>query len=363
MSSADESYWADYNSLQRAKHQLLTSYLKAWFPILASGNGRVLYIDSHAGRGRHETGHPGSPILALNILLEHSARDRILANTECRFIFFENNPENFDFLNDEINSLGTLPIGIGVDSYDKDYESVLVHQIAQLHQSKQLLAPTFAFIDPYGFTLPMKLLNELLTFQRCELLINFMFRYVDMAVMNTADNSQNLDKLFGSNAWVSFRSIQDHNKRAEAILSLFSSNLQARHVTHLQMKGKNGSLKYVLIHATNNDKGRSKFKEAIWTVTPDGTFVASERHNPNQLVLIKPEPDLEPLKRELQSRFANKPLRMQQLYKWLIDTMYLEKHLHQAIRELHNAGLVTYSGYQGRFGFSKDPLMEFKHST
>lgn len=361
MNSTDEGYWTDYNSLQRAKHQLLTSYLNAWFPILAKWNGRVLYIDSHAGRGRHETGHPGSPILALKLLLGHSARNRILAQTECRFIFFENNAENFKSLKEEINSLGDLPDGVGVESYDKDYEAVLVHQIEQLRQKHQLLAPTFAFIDPYGFTLPVKLLNELLAFQRCELLINFMFRYVDMAVMGDADNSQNLGKLFGSDAWINLRSILNHDTRAQTTIDLFSRQLNARHVTHMQMRGKNGALKYVLIHATNNEKGRSKFKEAIWAVTPDGTFTASERHSPNQMVLVTPKPDLEPLKRELQQKFAGNPIRMQQLYKWLVDTMYLDKHLHQAIRELHKANLANYSGYQGKFSFGQNPLIEIKH--
>ena len=58
-----------------------------WFPILGSWSGRVLYIDCHAGRGRHDAGQEGSPILALRVLLEHSHLNRILNDTEVNFIY------------------------------------------------------------------------------------------------------------------------------------------------------------------------------------------------------------------------------------------------------------------------------------
>lgn len=360
MSSAGSTYWAEYDGLQWAKHQLLESYLEAWFPIMATRNGRILYIDSHAGRGRHETGHRGSPILALELLLNHSNRERILSNAQCQFIFFESNPENLALLREEVSALGGLPNRIKVTVLGGDYESVLIQQISHLRQSRQVLAPAFVFVDPFSFKLPIDLLNDLLGFPHCELLITFMFRYADMAVMGEADNSLDLDRLFGTNAWTDLRKIGDYDKRIEATLELLSHQLRAKHVTTMQMKGKNGSLKYVLIHASNNDKGRSKFKAAVWKVTPDGTFAVSERYNPNQLILINPEPDLEPLRRMLQLEYGGKSLQMEELYKWLLTTMYLEKHLHTVIRELRKANLVECRGYEGRFAFNKNPTLKFR---
>lgn len=360
--SADETYWEDYNSLQQTKHDLLDSYLKAWFPILATRNGRILYIDTHAGRGHHKTGQVGSPIRALKILLEHSARDKILSSAECQFIFFENDSESFQSLLKAIENLGVLPNRIKVNVYQNDYESILTKQVEILHQKHQRLAPTFAFVDPFGFTLPMRLLNQLLAFPKCELLINFMIRYVDMAIRGDADNSQNLDKLFGSNEWGEIRSISNYNTRIDKIMSLFSEGLKAKYVTHMQMRGKNGSLKYMLIHATNNNLGKTKFKEALWQVKPDGVFSAYERHNPAQMILIAPQPDLESLKRELQLQFGDKPMQMNNLYDWLVGTLYLNKHLHKAIGELHREELAIYSGYQGRFAFKNNPVIEIKAS-
>ena len=54
----DESpeYWAGYSNLQHVKHELIRRYLGGWFPMLGTWAGRVLYLDTHAGRGTYLTG-------------------------------------------------------------------------------------------------------------------------------------------------------------------------------------------------------------------------------------------------------------------------------------------------------------------
>jgi hypothetical protein len=48
--------------------------------------------------------------------------------------------------------------------------------LAYLEEQKANLAPTFAFVDPFGVKgLPMDLLRRLLLFDRCELLVYFDF--------------------------------------------------------------------------------------------------------------------------------------------------------------------------------------------
>lgn len=53
-----------------AKHEILRRYLNAWFPILGTYNGRVVFLDGFAGPGIYSQGEPGSPIVALRTLLE-----------------------------------------------------------------------------------------------------------------------------------------------------------------------------------------------------------------------------------------------------------------------------------------------------
>ena len=362
MTPTDDQYWTDYDGLQHAKHALLNRYLGGWYPILSSWYGRVLYIDCHAGRGRHQSGQEGSPILALKRLLEHREKDRILSSTEVHFVFFEIDQINYDELCSEVDALGTLPKNVYVHPYQEDYEAYLRGLIAELKSHGQQMAPAFAFVDPYGFKIPMDLLNQLLAFPRCELLINFMFRYVDMAI-RIPDQSTNMDELFGTHEWRKLVDIHDYKTRVKQTIRLYAEQLSAQYVTTMKKKKKNNAVKYVLIHATNHQKGRELMKGTLWAVTPDGTFTAHELHTPEQLVLLAPEPDLRLLKNNLSREFAGQTIRMEQLYEWLLDTLYLRKHLHQILREMRKEGMALFSDYDGSFAFKKNPCVEIKMIT
>lgn len=358
MSKAHDDYWEDYDGLQNAKHQLLKRYLGGWFPILSSWNGRVLYIDCHAGRGRHKTGQEGSPIIALQTLIKHHWRDSILNSTEVVFLFFENDKNNYQQLCSEIKVLKPLPKNIVVEVHDKDHEKILTKEIATIRAKGQQLAPSFAFLDPFGFRLSMDLIKDLLSFPKCEIMINFMYRFVDMA-MRHDPQSANLDRLFGTHMWKQLVDIEDPDERSRQTIQLFSNQLNAKYVRKLDMRATNGTLKYALLHATNHPKGLNLMKDALWNVTPDGSFYASERNSPDQLVLLTPEPDLEPLKDEIWREFAGKDVRVSRMYVWLEDKLFLEKHLRQVLGEYRKTRVVTFDGYSNRFGFNKNPVAHF----
>ena len=94
-------------------------------PELATWAGRVLYVDTHAGRGRHRSGEIGSPLVALKTLLDHSYRDKLLQKSEVRFLFIERDNENLVRLKAELNAIGGLPSGIHVDMRGGDSYAVL----------------------------------------------------------------------------------------------------------------------------------------------------------------------------------------------------------------------------------------------
>ena len=358
MAASDESYWAEYDGLQHAKHQLLRSYLGGWFPILSSWQGRVLYVDCHAGRGRHETGHEGSPILALRLLKDHRNRSQILSETEVNFYLFENNQRNFEQLEAEIAELGSLPSNMLVHPHQEDYQAHLEREFEGLRSQGRELAACFAFIDPYGFKISIDFINKILSFPATEVLVNFMYRFVNMAMTHDGQ-ARSMDTLFGSSAWRELGSIEDATERSNATISLFSSQLQAQHVTQMYMRGENNALKYALIHATNHRRGRELIKNAMWSVDPDGTFSASERATPDQPILIAPEPDLRPLEDALWNKFKGKSIETSKLDDWLLGELFLSKHLHKILRDYRNGGVVEASGYDGSFAFKKNPTFKF----
>ncbi len=360
--STDAQYWREYDGLQNAKHELLRKYLGGWLPILTSWSGRVTYVDCHAGRGRHADGHAGSPVLALKLLLEHTARERILAKAQVNYLFFEADKSNCAALREEIRALGALPPSIRISIHEQDYETELRGLLTGLRQRGQRLAPTFAFVDPFGFLIPMSLLNDLLAYDRCELMINFMYRYILLA-MPHANQAANLDLVFGSSGWRQFASIEDPQERSRAVIDFYTSQLNARYVTSMLMHSDNGALKYVLFHACNDRKGRNLMKSALWSITPDGSFSAHERRNPSQPVLIQPDADLRPLQHRLLSAFGGKTVRLKSIYTWLVDELFLEKHLHYVLNAWRKAGKITVSGFEGTFSFKKNPLIAFPTSV
>jgi three-Cys-motif partner protein len=71
----------------KAKHDLIR-YLDGWFPILGRFNRMVLFLDGFAGPGSYSESEMGSPLLAIEALLDHPLID-CFTKTEFVFLFCE----------------------------------------------------------------------------------------------------------------------------------------------------------------------------------------------------------------------------------------------------------------------------------
>ena len=99
-----------------AKHQILRAYLAAWFPILGSAHGRVIFVDGFAGPGEYMGGEPGSPLVALEAASVH--RDR-LSRRELMFLFIEEDAERHEHLEGVIaakQAAGEIPANFPLSS-------------------------------------------------------------------------------------------------------------------------------------------------------------------------------------------------------------------------------------------------------
>jgi len=159
----------------------------------------VVFLDGFAGPGVYDRGEPGSPVLALETLLDHSHLSR-MAECEFLFIFNEWNKDRYASLERVIEDLkqrhGGLPSNVKVGLYNKNFTD-LADSILQQIEGKNL-APTFAFLDPFGYKdTPMEVIKRLLSFDRCELFIYFDFnsamRFSTSGVVDTR-----FEALFGT---------------------------------------------------------------------------------------------------------------------------------------------------------------------
>jgi three-Cys-motif partner protein len=345
-------YWQEYTNLQKVKHDLIKTYLGGWFPKLGLWAGRIVYFDTHAGRGRHASGQYGSPLVALDALLNHSSRGRILAKSKVVFNFIERDGDNLQRLEEEIAQRGSLPPGITCQPVLADCFSLLDELVQWFKQPGRRPAPAFFFIDPYGFKVPGKLLRELMSFERVELFINVIWRELDMAMSQPDKMASTLDEVFDGDRWRAWARAADSDERAHRTIEGLKELTGARWATYIRMLGENGVTRYLLVHFTNHDAGRDLIKNYIWKACPDGGFYARKSDDPKQEYLIKPEPDLSPLRAWVLARL---PRRWKALEQELRETLWRVPHLNGVIRELHKAGTVGGRDYTGRFLPSANP--------
>jgi three-Cys-motif partner protein len=73
----------------RVKHLILQKYLEAWLPIMASHSGRIHFLDGFAGPGLYGGDEKGSPLIALETLINHPYFKKPLNHREVVLTFVE----------------------------------------------------------------------------------------------------------------------------------------------------------------------------------------------------------------------------------------------------------------------------------
>lgn len=327
-------------------------------------SGRIIYFDTHAGRGRHNKGQAGSPLVALTTFLAHSHRDKILRASEARFIFVERADDNVGALRAEVTALGALPNKVHVDTFQGDAFEHLESILGNLENTGDRMAPTFAFVDPYGFKIPGSVLRRLLARGRVELFLNVIWRELDMAIAQAReqDSGQMLETLnlvFDGNEWRTRIVGETLDERAEQAVDLLGEKYGARWVTTARMLGANHQTRYMLVHFTNHEDGRDLMKDAMWKVCPG--FRARRSDNPGQTMLLEVEPDLTRLEEWVLSALAYGPLRWPELTTKVRGELWRNTHLNEAIRSLRKSKRIVASEFVGRFSEKAMPLLSLPH--
>jgi three-Cys-motif partner protein len=392
MSTADANpkHWDKYSNLQHVKHALIREYLKGWFPKMAlgpTGCRRLLYIDTHAGRGRYRTGELGSPLVALTTLLQHTSRDRMLQGTEVRFYFIEGDQKNATALRTELAG-HTLPNNVFAEIESGDCFQIIENAIADMEKDGKRMAPAFIFVDPYTFKLPGELLRKLLSYPKVELFVNVIWRELDMAIQqcrgdcapqaadagptlfevgpdpeqelaaarrrecSRASREAILNSVFDGDRWRTITA-EGADRRAEQCADLFRQMTGAQWGTYLRMLD-NGRVRYFLLHLTNHPEGRDLMKECMWKACPDGGFYASKSDSPRQVILLQPEPDFRPLHDWAVERLSAGQKHWQTLTNELREELWLDKHLKEVLRDMKKTGKLK---CEGRFAQTQNPLL------
>lgn len=283
MSSRLPTVWAaDAHTI--AKIAILRSYIEAWLPILATSSKRpILYVDGFAGPGRYTNYESGSPRAALDAIsssLANIGSRRQTSGVTCAFI--EADRHRFSTLDQSTteSKYGSVRL--------RKFNTTFVDGIQKLERefpgNFSGDDPLFVFADPFGGTdTPLETFISCMKGGRSELLINL--DADGIARIFEGKNNRwdtQLDSIFGGRCWetqLGQGNLSLHQK-ATAILHLYKRRLRevvgVKYLFEFEMRGKNGTLNYYLVFATNHPLGMERMKEAMKKVDQNGSYCFSD---------------------------------------------------------------------------------------
>ena len=283
MATPQETIW-DIEPHTVAKHEILRRYLQAWFPILNKYHGRVVYIDGFCGPGRYRGGEPGSPIIALDVARSHIVK----LSGELVFWFIDEREDRIDHLKHELETIN-IPKHFKVQTVCGMFHEVVGDTLQALELEDASLAPTFAFVDPFGFKgIPFTLISHLLSQKRCEVLVTFSIDSINRFLEHPRDAVvRHIADAFGTDEC--FEIAERGVNRIDELRLLYQRQLLnvARFVRFFEMKDMKNRLVYLLFFASNHPRGFLKMKEAMWAVDLQGTFTFSDATDPDQRLLFQ----------------------------------------------------------------------------
>lgn len=297
----------------KAKHEILRLYLNAWYPKVTAYNRRVVFIDGFAGPGIYKGGEAGSPIIALDTLLQHNHLPKIRAGVS--FVFIEQDAQRLDSLRAQI-AMRKLPGNVSVETYHGASDEALDEAFAGLDQQGLTLAPTLALLDPFGVKgVRMEHIKRFMDTRGCEVLITFMSSRIHR-FGNTPEYRKHLSALFGTDGWEKALDLEGP-ARLDFIRSLFKARLEAqdgagaRYTRYFFMRDRDNRPVYELAFASNHAKGIDSMKDAMWKLDPIGGAAFSSFNAragadvaaAPQLALLEQEPDWHALFKELAAKF------------------------------------------------------------
>lgn len=316
-----------------AKHEILRRYLGAWFAVLGSKIPRIVYLDGFCGPGMYQGGEPGSPIIALDVAKGLESR---IPNTEIVFFFIDERSDRLNHLQKQIDGRD-LPQNFRILTHAGEFQETIADLFDSMKAGRSL-APTFAFIDPFGFKgIPFDLVSRLLQNSRTEVFINIMIDHINRFVESPdAQIQQHIVDLFGTEEVLDI--IQNSPDRFMALRELYQRQLKkvARIVRFFEMRDKRHRPIYYLFFATNHPLGHSKMKEAFWKADPQSGYSFSDATNPDQPFLLKLDPS-DSLARDLMARYANSTIDTESIRRYVEDeTPFVAGHMKSALKILES---------------------------
>ena len=316
----------EYMEHTRVKHILLRKYLEAWIPILGKWNPKICYFDGFAGRGEYADGTLGSPLIALKVA---DSLSHYFGNLICFFV--EKDPENFKnleiILEREKPKIHSQKIKVRKEN--DEFANVIYDNLEDLEKEKNILVPSFFFIDPFGFSgIPFDIIKKILENPKTEIFFTFMIRDITRFIQ-LPELEDIFNKLFGTVKWKNI--LKSSQKPALPLINLYREQLHevadVRYSWPFRVcTSKKVQTLYYLIHVTNNLKGHLIMKNIMFNQSADGNFayLGPEEIVARTQMRLFDVHSIQDLKNYLLERFKGKNLGYEEIQEQVCIPWYME---------------------------------------
>lgn len=331
-----------------AKHNILTTYLKAWVPImsrylhnLGAKEQSLLFVDGFAGPGVYENDQDGSPILALKAILNHPVELPV----PVRLVFIEKNSERHQSLacliNNMMEQIRRSPKIESVHIELGECEQIISNWLNYREKGRTKLGPAFLFLDQFGYSdVSMELIQRIMSQPLCEV-----FSYLNWANLKRFITDETkwstISHTFGGDEWKKALRLEQREKDSfmlESYRNALLTKAATKYVWHFAMCDKDGKLIYWLFFCTNNLRGLEEMKKTMWKVDPTGGFRFSGKDNLSQFHLFK-EFDDRMLAEQLVSNLHGKTLSVYKVKEFVLTETPAYKYK-SALKLLEKDGLL-----------------------
>ena len=333
-----KNYFAyKYKEHTQMKHRMLRCYLEKWLVILGKYHS-INYFDCFGGCGMYTIDNvsfdPGSPLIAAQVW-----QDKGNQANNLRMVCIESKLTNLKNLEKVFKDYqpSFIKTWFVHDEFDRTVNAILDN----IEQSDKVLAPSFFFVDPFGFSLKYATIIRIMSVAKSEVFLNFMYDSVQRHITNSKVENC-MDELFGCEQW---RDIGEcaPDKKEQAIIGLYRDQLKKASNFVMPFRvcypDRNRTI-YYLVHLTNNLKGASIMKSCV-AETNNGVLSYLGKQKDQSSFFETASYKEEDLRMLLIDLLSSRDMTFNEIMYQLIDsTQYLEKDIRAVLNLLRQEGLV-----------------------
>ena len=329
-----------------AKHDIYRRYLQRWFPILLNGSKgypSATYVEGFAGPGVYTNDEPGSPIIAIQALVDSVSNPKPLV----KFLFIDDDKRCHKMLQAQVKKhFPDRPRP--EDKLRVRYvEGTCIKELeANLDSMGAWGQPILAVLDSWGnVPIDYNVLGRLARNVSTEVIATFSPKQFVRFVSKLGPEA---DAVFGGDLrWREVADQEDGPAKRQHMLDCYRRTLRSAGFNHLldfELVDRRGEVLY-LIFGTNHPLGVDKMKQTLWEVDPvNGVGFRDPRDEKHEPLFEVDEPVLAPLGRLLLPQIAAAGAAGVQVHKLrqfaLHETVFRPQHVIDALTPLRDVGKI-----------------------